>query len=91
MKAHGIQRQPAHGSRKEMAFGAAVQELQHNNGMHPTGNSMDVIRSLNAALNASRRVMPGVMSPLHIESTKIPAAPQLNESELAWIIERVVE
>jgi hypothetical protein len=54
------QRQPSHGSRKEIAFGAAEQELQHNNGMHPTGNSVDVTRILDASVNASRRVMPGV-------------------------------
>jgi hypothetical protein len=39
----------------------------------------------------SRQLIAGVMSPLHIESTKIPAAPQLNATKLAWIIERLVE
>jgi hypothetical protein len=36
-------------------------------------------------LNA-RRVMPGVMSPLHGESKKSPAAPQLKAGELVWIM-----
>jgi hypothetical protein len=44
----------------------------------------------------ARRVMPGVMSPLRIESRKIPAAPQLNESRLVdnargWLILMRVE
>jgi hypothetical protein len=46
---------------------------------------------LDVSLNVSRRVMPGVMSPLRVESTKIPAAPQLNVLYLGWIIERLVE
>jgi hypothetical protein len=57
------------------------------NGMHPTRDTNLVIHFQ----RGRRRVMPGVMSPLHIESQMIPAAPQLNESELAWIIERLVE
>jgi len=31
---------------KEVAFGAAEQGLQHNNGMHPTGQSVNVIRQI---------------------------------------------
>jgi hypothetical protein len=34
----------------------------------------------------ARRVMPGVMSPLHVESMKIPAAPQLNAVEVVGIM-----
>jgi hypothetical protein len=45
---------------------------------------------MSVSLNA-RRVMPGVMSPLHVASMKFPVAPQLNATELAWIIERLVE
>jgi hypothetical protein len=48
--------------------------------MHPTGNSVDVMRKIDASLNASRRVMPGVMSPHRIESKKSPAAPPLNDT-----------
>ena len=38
-----------------------------------------------AALDA-RRVMPGVMSPLRVSLKKSPAAPQLNDAELVWIM-----
>jgi hypothetical protein len=41
-------------------------------------------------LNA-RRVMPGVMSPLHVEPKKIPAVPQLNAAQVGWIMEWLVE
>jgi len=30
--------------------------------------------------------MPGVMSPLQVDSTKSPAAPQLKAVEVAWIM-----
>jgi hypothetical protein len=39
----------------------------------------------------SRQLIASVMSPLRVESTKIPAAPQLNVLYLGWIIERLVE
>ena len=47
--------------------------LPHNSGMHPTRNSAALIIT-----GSSGRVMPGVMSPLRVESKKSPAAPQLN-------------
>ena len=44
-------------------------------------------RRLSSSLNlVGGRVMPGVMSPLHVEPKKIPAAPQLNAIEVAWIM-----
>ncbi len=55
--------------------------------MHPTANSVDFMREtwMLDALRA-RRVMPGVMSPHRVESTKSPAAPQLNAVEIVWIM-----
>jgi len=47
MKARGIERQPSRGSTKrDRVRRGGANALQHNNGMHPTGNSMDVIRQL---------------------------------------------
>jgi hypothetical protein len=41
---------------------------------------------LNASLNASRCVNSGVMSPLRLNSQLMPAAPQLNDVQLVWIM-----
>ena len=62
-----------------------------NKPMHPTANSVALIVSLAVAQLIARRVIGGVMSPLHVESIKSPAAPPLNALYLAWIIERLVE
>jgi hypothetical protein len=35
---------PDTAQQKEIAFGAAGKELQHNNGMHPTASSAALIR-----------------------------------------------
>ena len=66
--------------------------LQHNNGMHPTANSVALIsRDLSLAELNARRVMPGVMSPLRVDTQLIPAAPLLNDAKLVWIVEWPVE
>jgi len=36
-----------------------------------------------------RQLSRGVMSPLHVEATKSPAAPQLKAVEVAWIMREV--
>ena len=51
----------------------------------PEGAWMSSAR-LKFSFNVSRRVMPGVMSPLHVEPMKIPAAPRLNVVEAGWIM-----
>jgi hypothetical protein len=51
MQAHGIHRQPAHGSaEKQWRSVRRNEELQHNNGMHPTGMSVDVMREVRMLL-----------------------------------------
>jgi hypothetical protein len=71
------------------AFGSSGEgERNPNNGMHPTGRAWMSSASLDASLNASRRVMPGVMSPHRVESMKSPAASQLNAVEVMWIMRR---
>jgi len=45
MKAHGIQRQLSHGSGKQYRVRRGGKNaLQHNNGMHPTANSVAFMR-----------------------------------------------
>jgi hypothetical protein len=47
MKAHGIRHQLQHGSAERQGRSARRSgELRHNNGMHPTGMSIDVIRKV---------------------------------------------
>jgi hypothetical protein len=82
MKADGIHCSPHTAQGKSVRSARRSKELQHNNGMHPTGHSADVIRQLGILFQSFRRVMPGVMSPHRVESRKIPAAPQLNAVEV---------
>jgi len=47
MKAHGIERQLSRGStEKQWRSARRNKELQHNNGMHPTGHSANVMRKI---------------------------------------------
>jgi hypothetical protein len=55
--------------------------------MHATRDTRDVIE----LRLAGGRVMRGVMSPLHVELMKSPAAPPLGDGKVEEIIERPVE
>ena len=58
-----------------------------NKPMQPTANSaafMCETWMLDAL--CARRLIGGVMSPLHVESTKSPAAPQLNAIHQMWLM-----
>jgi len=59
---------------------------QSNNAMQPTGFSAPLIENLGGFADVSRRLMAGVMSPLHVESMKSPAAPRLKAAEVTWIM-----
>jgi hypothetical protein len=48
-----------------------------NNSFNASGNSAAFIENLNVTADASRPVNSGVMSPLRIDSKKLPAAPLL--------------
>jgi hypothetical protein len=55
MNARGIARQLSRGSAEKRSRSARRnQELQHNNGMHPTANSGNVIRQLEGLLHCVR-------------------------------------
>jgi hypothetical protein len=58
----------------------------HSTGAEIAGLSSD---NLNAGFVVSRPVNSSVMSPLRVKSKLIPAAPQLNDNRIAWIMRDV--
>ncbi len=63
-----------------------------NNSFNRSANSVAFIRKgwVLDALHA-RPVNSGVMSPLRVRLNLSPAAPLLSDSDIGWIIERLVE
>jgi hypothetical protein len=51
---------------------------QHNNGMHPTADTLPLINSN----RAGRRVMPGVMAPLQAPAILVAASAPLRAAEV---------
>jgi hypothetical protein len=89
MKAQGIQSQLLGCRSKYMRRSARRSKaLQHNNSLNPTRDSMVVVMISAAQVEGCSRgrVNSGVMSPRRMESMESPAAPQLNDSCLAWIM-----
>src|SRR5215210_915051 len=57
-----------------------------NNSLDASGMSLAFIDNLNQFVDTSRRVNSSVMSPLRMKPKMSSAAPQLNETQLVWII-----
>ncbi len=90
MKTHGIQCQLSGCRLKDSTVRrGGAQELQHNNSFNRSANSGAFIENLNLSALCARPVNSSVMSPLRVDTQLIPAAPQLNEVRLVWIMREV--
>jgi hypothetical protein len=60
-----------------------------NNSLNRSANSVAFIENLSVMALCARPVNSSVMSPLRMNSMMSPAAPQLNDVDLVWIMREV--